>query len=134
MDSRAERVPFRANRTSMGTTPVGSQWTKNPIPACGSAGGGYMEKDGLTCNRLVGTQFPPPANNLTGGVPLQGFCEAMGTNWRADCNFAIYDTVRVPADLAPGEYVLGFRWDCEQTPQVWTTCSSIRVTAPRVAV
>ena len=36
-------------------------------------------------------------------------------------------------ELAPSDdYVLSFRWDCEQTPQVWTTCSSIRVTAPAV--
>ena len=44
------------------------------------------------------------------------------------------DRRQVPATLAPGEYILSFRWDCEQTPQVWTTCSSIRVTAPVAVV
>ena len=29
----------------------------------------------------------------------------------------IVDSVRVPAGLAPGQYVLGWRWDCEQTSQ-----------------
>ena len=158
----AARVSWRANRTTIN----GTTWTKNPIPACGGVGGGYLQPSGLTCGRRLGTQFPPPANNLTGGVPLQarapardetcssaqwparlphamstvdgplpaqGFCESKGTGWRPDCSFAIYDTVRVPAELAPGDdYVLSFRWDCEQTPQVWTTCSSIRVTAPAV--
>ena len=28
------RVEFLANRTTKGTWPQGSQWTKNPIPAC----------------------------------------------------------------------------------------------------
>jgi hypothetical protein len=35
------------------------------------------------------------------------------------------DTLMVPADLVPGDYVLGWRWDCEQTPQIWASCSDI---------
>ena len=34
--------------------------------------------------------------------------------------------VEVP-DLPPGEYVLSFRWDCEQTSQIWNACSNIRI-------
>eukprot|EP00966_Prymnesium_polylepis_P326944 7382820-Prymnesium_polylepis.2 len=30
--------------------------------------------------------------------------------------FGIVDKVRVPESLAPGDYVLSFRWDCEQVP------------------
>ena len=33
---------------------------------------------------------------------------------------------QVPA-VAPGDYVLSFRWDCEQTSQIWNGCSSIRI-------
>ena len=29
-----------------------------------------------------------------------------------------YDALRVPEHLEPGEYVLGFRWDCESSAQV----------------
>jgi hypothetical protein len=29
-----------------------------------------------------------------------------------------YDYLRVPEHLEPGEYVLGFRWDCETSAQV----------------
>merc|ERR1712129_387413 len=75
-----------------------------------------------------GTQFPPPAMNLETGKPLEGFCESQGTHWRADCGFMIMDQLQVPKHLALGDYVLSFRWDCEQTPQVWTTCANILVT------
>ena len=30
---------------------------------------------------------------------------------------AIVDTLKLPADLATGEYVLQWRWDCEETAQ-----------------
>jgi hypothetical protein len=26
-----------------------------------------------------------------------------------------------------GSFVLSFRWDCEQTPQVWSSCADIEV-------
>jgi hypothetical protein len=38
---------------------------------------------------------------------------------------AIRDVVKVPANLPPGKYVLGFRLDCEATAQVWNSCSDI---------
>jgi hypothetical protein len=43
--------------------------------------------------------------------------------------FNIIDTVEVPADLPSGEYMLSFRWDCEQTSQVWAQCADITVIA-----
>lgn len=128
----SKRVSFKANRTATGTIPSGSQWTKNPIPACAQPGGGFDKAAGNTCDSIWpwrrGTQFPPPAMNLETGKPLEGFCEAQGTHWRADCGFTIMDQLQVPKHLALGDYVLSFRWDCEQTPQVWTTCANIRVT------
>ena len=33
------------------------------------------------------------------------------------------------AGLAPGDYVLGWRWDCEQSNQIWQSCSAVRVEA-----
>jgi len=44
-----------------------------------------------------------------------------GTHW------AFKDLVEVPEDLEPGEYVLSFRWDCQQSPQVWNSCSNIQI-------
>jgi len=37
----------------------------------------------------------------------------------------VLDVVKVPADLPPGDYVLGFRYDCEGTAQVWSNCADI---------
>ena len=42
-------------------------------------------------------------------------------------SFVIEDELVVPSDLAPGDYVLGWRWDCEQTTQIWSTCSDITI-------
>ena len=43
-------------------------------------------------------------------------------------NTAIEDLVRVPK-VPPGEYVVGFRWDCETSSQVWTSCADIEIEA-----
>eukprot|EP00041_Stephanoeca_diplocostata_P025535 m.670803 g.670803 ORF g.670803 m.670803 type:complete len:131 (-) comp22767_c0_seq15:1317-1709(-) len=39
------------------------------------------------------------------------------------------DMVQLPAGLVPGSYVLGWRWDCEESTQVWTSCSDVTITA-----
>ena len=38
-------------------------------------------------------------------------------NWPT--TVTILDTVRVPATVPPGEYVLGWRWDGEASAQIW---------------
>jgi hypothetical protein len=38
---------------------------------------------------------------------------------------AIIDEVEVPKVPAPGEYVVRWRWDCEQSPQIWSGCGDI---------
>jgi hypothetical protein len=40
---------------------------------------------------------------------------------------SIVDQIIVPAYIRPGKYVLGFRWDCEETAQIWSTCSDIEI-------
>jgi hypothetical protein len=55
-------------------------------------------------------QFPAPCDK----------CE--GVNWNG---FAVRDVVKIPADLKPGKYILGFRYDCEATAQVWSNCADI---------
>merc|ERR1712227_705971 len=37
------------------------------------------------------------------------------------------DVVIVPSSLPPGDYVLGWRWDCAGGNQVWVSCSSVRL-------
>ena len=38
-----------------------------------------------------------------------------------------YDRLRVPEHLAPGEYVLSFRYDCEASAQVWSSCADVTI-------
>ena len=40
---------------------------------------------------------------------------------------SVVDVVHVPAGLKPGEYVLGWRYDCEGTAQVWQNCADITI-------
>ena len=112
------RFMFEANRTTIGTYPKGSQWTKNPIPACKGPGGGVYTNETTKCEH--GTQFPPPLPGIEGfGVDFQQVGKPFP--------YSIVDQVQVPQNLIPGDYVLSFRWDCEQTSQVWNTCANIRV-------
>jgi len=115
---RNNRTEFKANRTKVGTFPKGSHWTKNPIPACAGGWGGVLDKD-PDCKE--GTQFPPP------GPGLKGFGLQINNPTKYNFHFSIIDQVEVPEDLSPGDYVLSFRWDCEQTPQVWSACSDIKI-------
>jgi len=115
---RKNRTAFKAERTTKGTFPPGSEWTKNPIPACAGGWGGALDKD-TDCRE--GTQFDPPAPGL------KGFGIQIPNPTVFTFHFSIIDQVQIPHDLVPGEYVLSFRWDCEQTPQVWSACSTIKI-------
>ena len=50
--------------------------------------------------------------------------------FRQDFEWSIVDKLQVPADIAPGRYALSWRWDCEQTSQVWAHCSAIDIKLP----
>jgi len=110
------RVPFAALRTTEGTTPSGSHWTKNPVPPCRGADGGLSEP-GLYNDKTdkCVPQFAPPVPGIL-GFGIHEFPK-----------FAIIDQVKVPTDLQPGKYVLSHRWDCEQTMQIWTSCSDVNI-------
>jgi hypothetical protein len=42
--------------------------------------------------------------------------------------FNIIDRVVIPEHLPAGQYMLSFRWDCEQTPQIWAQCADVTIT------
>ena len=124
--------------------PVNSTWTRNPIPGCVYNGA----RDKKPC---VWPTFDPPlpGMNFTYGLPSPksglfgysgGHCmgnktkdpECVCTNEEyADAmfTFGVVDKVRVPAALPPGDYVLSWRWDCEQTKQIWSSCGDVTVHA-----
>lgn len=87
-----------------GTYPKGSMWAMNPLPESPTA------------------DFPPPCKS--GVNPKVRAPMALGKygynpgrcagNWPTTVN--IVDTVRIPSDTVPGEYVLSWRWGACLSP------------------
>jgi hypothetical protein len=40
----------------------------------------------------------------------------------------IVDHVVIPKELATGQYLLSWRWDAEQSHQIWQNCADITIT------
>jgi len=121
---RNNRSEFAPLRTTVGTFPAGSQWSRNAIPACG-IDGGVLNFGCL----FAKPEFTPPAETAYGfwgvhnlGNPLFG--------WGRVHTVSIVDQLTVP-DVTPGDYVLQFRYDAEQTPQVWNSCADVRISQPK---
>lgn len=128
LESVPNRTTFVATRTSNGTNPANAQWTQNPIPPCAGKLGGTL------CTGCDKPQFEPPVPGLWGGGPYDGCNGCKPFNiiqthrvCKEAFNFRIVDLVKVPK-LPVGDYILSFRWDVEQTPQVWTQCADIKIT------
>ena len=53
---------------------------------------------------------------------------AMGSGGRfGTFDFQMVDKLQIPKDLEAGGYVLSWRWDCEETPQVWNSCADVTI-------
>lgn len=131
---KSNRSVIDAPVLSTGTFPAGSQWKKNPIPACGDLTGGVSGDK--VC--VYPPQFKPPLPGLYGYG--EGACAVLDNSGGNKCDeatqkrvreqfkFSIFDTVKIPSNIPSGKYVLSFRWDCEQTPQIWAQCADITIT------
>ena len=82
------------------------------------------------CPGTIGSDCSRCDNN---GTPAwTPFCDAaqgfagVGGGDKAG-HVAALDTVKVPAGLKPGRYVLGFRYDCEATAPVWQQCADVEL-------
>ena len=42
-------------------------------------------------------------------------------------DWSVVDKVAVPAGLDAGHYLLSWRWDCEESTQVWQNCADIAI-------
>lgn len=133
-----EQLIIPATDVSEGTFPAFSTWRRNPIPACNcdkgfgcgmnstkedGAGLSYADEGspipkGFSCP--TGTQFPVPFDYGYG----QQLWNNTPTGPERDM-WSIVDRVRISS--IPGEYVLRWRWDAEQNPQVWTHCADVTV-------
>merc|ERR1719461_836926 len=110
-----------------GTTPKGSTWVLNPIPPRCLSGECREGKKcaplpegeaGTPCDDTPEPSFDPPCDE-TGN---QGRCSGNQPS-KGGTTVAVVDWLEIPKNIEPGKYVLGWRWDCEATAQVWSACS-----------
>jgi hypothetical protein len=107
---------FNATDVSEGVMPQGYAWRRNPIPILGGDAG-LPGPAGVP-------SFPPPCADYAKCTGDQDG----GKNSSVFANMEIVDHVRIPSELPAGEYVLGWRWDCEQSNQIWQSCSDVSIT------
>jgi len=74
---------------------------------------------GFNCD--TGFQFPPPAQGVYGGAYLNDHTQDTESLWV----WSIGDELLVPN--MQGDFVLQWRWDCEESVQVWTSCADINI-------
>lgn len=126
---------------SDGTFPVGSMWAMMPMPptwlgprclpgpndtastpyACEAWEAVNIDGPCKPCPQTPGSDCSRCSNGPAPAfLPPCQDCE--GIDWEGH---AVRDVVKIPSSLSPGEYVLGFRYDCEATAQVWQNCADV---------
>ena len=82
---------------------------------------------------MFGSVCPLNELHLEGTIKFgyrTGYGAGMGDDLKyGEFQWTLIDEVQVPEGLAPGAYALSWRWDCEQTPQVWNSCADVTVVA-----
>lgn len=154
-----EEFKIPAMDVNVGTWPEGSQWRRNPLPACNCDRGycnGHEDvkemvpysKDGPPSPQFTNHSIPMPISGAPEGLDLDcwdgtqfpvpfpygyGYLPYLTDPSTPERGlYSILDTVRVPNE--PGDYVLRWRWDCEQGAQVWTHCADVTIVASEVGV
>lgn len=120
----------RGWETNEGTIPKGSSWRKNPIPS------GIWQREGATFDPVCVESEKCRQAVATGGLDAaveqtyQGVCRCshFSNGGFLLPNLEVVDTIKIPENLKPGRYVLQWRWDCEETDQIWASCSDVTVT------
>ena len=122
----------RPRPRQVGTTPAGSTWRRSPLPRGPWDWRTYGPSPEPVCDEPAActaqhTHPDHPANHSRdeGAYP----CECSGSGVGDLYNLEVLDKLRLPASLAPGEWVLGWRWDCEESTQVWASCSDVTIAA-----
>jgi hypothetical protein len=114
MLSNGTMIKLQSTFVSEGTLPKGGTWQMLAIPDTH-----HVRPHGTKAPGEDWT-FPPPCfePRYVEKAPLgsldEGRCSGQ---WIS--NITIYDRLRVPAHLPAGQYVLGLRWDCEISAQIW---------------
>lgn len=121
-----------------GTSPPLSMWARNQIPRIDDSfydSGEPWDRRGLCKKGAKGKacrafepiceEATPPWHKIEPRArdsDVEGFCSG---DWTGGM---LVDRVQIPGWLTPGEYVLGWRWDCEETAQVWANCADVTIT------
>lgn len=127
--------------------PQGSTWARNPIPRIWDTKTGLHNPEACPgpSTRAAGSPpgclaFPAPCPwdtyTTEGLLPCDNSgkhpqkCDGDGmsqcaSDWVVG---VISDTVLIPKDLV-GDYVLSWRWDCEETAQIWQNCADVIIDA-----
>jgi len=120
--SGGHSLNFTAVTVSEGTSPKGSTWRKNPIPRAWKDSAGNW---GSGSNQFqTGEGFQPYCKDA--GIDKIGNARSCTSEW-GPYNLEIVDMVKLPATLPAGDYVVGFRWDCEESNQIWQSCADIKI-------
>ena len=68
------------------------------------------------------------AGECTTGVMFEtSWDDGAGAGIGGNFMFEMVDKLKIPDGLAAGEYSISWRWDCEQTPQVWNSCADVTI-------
>ena len=73
----------------------------------------------------VRPKTPPGHDPSEGTFP----CKCSGSGDGDLYKVEIVDKLKLPSGLKAGDWVLGWRWDCEESTQVWNSCSDVTITA-----
>jgi len=119
-------VSMKVQSKTDGTLPEGSAWRWIPIPDTaqitgGGAGTCAWDAVASFSNDLVKEKF-------TEDFGGEGTSCDTGPKAHNPNNWQVKDQVLVPANLAPGEYLLSWRWDCYMADQIWSNCADVEIT------
>jgi len=149
-------IADKAVFVTQGTSPVGSMWTRVPIPqrGLGPRCSCNMDVDYHPGDFSCGCKMGEQVDSCTSpGNCSSGHCEPCPETAGSDCSRcdnppihpwgrsgfplpcneacmreqpSVLDVVRVPK-VKPGRYVVGFRYDCDSTSQVWSNCADVTI-------
>jgi hypothetical protein len=146
----SETKYFNGTYVSEGTIPKGSTWAMNPIPRLDRGTHGGAPPSWKRCvPRALGNdssfpisqscpQFKSPCmeNDKPKWRPIDGSKNAEIGDPEDDVegkcsgdltSASIVDAIIVPENLPGGDYVLSWRWDCEETTQIWANCADVKI-------
>lgn len=87
-------------------------------PGCGAP----LYAADASCPDICSKHYPNTPDGRTPTLPFPNPVPGIDTH-----AFTVEDTVIVPLDVPVGDYVLGWRWDCDHSSQVWNTCADITI-------